>query len=233
MGTDSLISFTDPDSVKAPAAAPVVSVDEELAEEVGDIKDELPSEDPAPKQTVPRIVGREDNKPVVAQVPKDEATNTGGRPIKWKPEYNDLIIGFFDVEAFKEVETVTYGKNEYEKHEPKLLANHFPTLEKFAHSIDVNTDTLVEWAKYDEEDTENNVPDEEHRCIGFSAAYTRAKQLQKSVLIDGGISGVFNGQFAIFVAKNITDMKDRSELDVDPDGTLAAAVARVKKNMPD
>jgi hypothetical protein len=119
-----------------------------------------------------------------------------GRPTKYDPKYCDKLIEFFSGERYKEVQIVTTGKNDYEKIETKQVANELPTFEQFAHQIDVNGDTLVEWSKVHED---------------FSAAYTHAKELQKNFLIQNGMLGLYNPAFTIFVAKNITDMKDMYE----------------------
>ncbi|MFH2114398.1 MAG: hypothetical protein ABIJ86_07820, partial [Spirochaetota bacterium] len=42
----------------------------------------------------------------------------------------------------------------------------------------------------------------------FRTAYLRAKELQKTVLIENGTAGLYQAQFTIFVAKNCTDMRD-------------------------
>lgn len=158
----------------------------------------------------------------VQQVKKKKATKTpsttpllGGRPVKWKPEYNDLIIKWFTMDAFTLSETTTEGKNGSYRVETKLLANKFPTLERFAASIGVDDDTLAEWARYDNEDTANeSLSDSKYRCPGFHGAYTYARKMQKAIIIEGGMAGVYNPQFTIFVAQNVTDMKVKSEQQV-------------------
>lgn len=114
-----------------------------------------------------------------------------GRPTKWKPEFNQMVINFFDRSATQ-------------LHDNKIIGNTFPTLERFAYSIDVNTDTLVEWAK----------PENETAYPGFSAVYRKAKALQKDILVSNGLAGLYNSNFAVFVAKNITDMRDVSRTEV-------------------
>ena len=119
------------------------------------------------------------------------------RPTKYKPEYCDRIVKFFSVTPWKEVPyTITY-KNGTMKEGTERWPNEIPTFHAFAKSIDVNEDTVVEWAKKHEE---------------FSAAYKRAKELQKWFLIENGLNSLYNSTFAIFTAKNITDMRDRQEL---------------------
>jgi len=126
------------------------------------------------------------------------AKNKGGRPTKYHKRYCKQIIKYFDIEPNKEVMVVTTGKNDYSKEEPKLFPNNLPTFERFAHTIGVHTDTLQEWVKKHKE---------------FSVSYRKAQQLQKDMLVANGLTGLYQSNFAIFVAKNFTDMKDKAELE--------------------
>lgn len=208
----------------------------EMSEEVGEevIAELQPAETDQKEETVPRIVGSEgQGKPIMGEVPKSEANNKGGAPCLWKPEYNEQIEQYFDKEAFDVKEVVTTGAKDYHKVDYKVIPEKLPTFERFAHSIGVDADTLRNWADMDESDIANKVPEDQRRCPGFFGSYTRAKKLQKAILVEGGLAGAYQGNFAIFVAKNFTDMKDRSEVDHDPDGVLQDAVERIKKNFPD
>ena len=73
----------------------------------------------------------------------------------------------------------------------------YRTLERYADSIDVCVDTLHEWKKQHKE---------------FSEAYDRAKNVQKAILIEGGLTGRFNTQFAKFVAINCHGMSEKQDL---------------------
>jgi hypothetical protein len=127
-----------------------------------------------------------------------------GRPTKYKPEYCAEIIKFFDIEPSRKEVTADikgYGKagnQNFEKQEYKLVANRLPTFERFARQIAVNGDTIVEWSKVYPE---------------FSAAYNTAKELQKEFLIDNGLAGLYPPASFIFTAKNITNMRDKQEVD--------------------
>jgi hypothetical protein len=48
---------------------------------------------------------------------------------------------------------------------------------------------------------------------GFKSAYENCKQIQKEILIEGGLNGIFNPTAFIFTAKNLTDMRNRDEVD--------------------
>lgn len=121
-----------------------------------------------------------------------------GRPTKWAPEINDMIVEFFSAEPNREVERVNRKTGAAYS---ELVPNPLPHLSAFAREIGVSHDTLCEWAK---EENREKYP-------GFSEAYKKAKQLQKEFLIENGLNGLYNPAFAIFTAKNITDMRDRQE----------------------
>lgn len=121
-----------------------------------------------------------------------------GRPTKYKPEYCTAIVEFFDGPRTQErVKSITTGKNEYERTDYETVPMPLPTFAKFARSIGVNGDTIVEWTKHYPE---------------FSAAYNAAKDLQKEFLVDNGLAGHYPPASFIFTAKNITDMRDRQEV---------------------
>jgi hypothetical protein len=127
-----------------------------------------------------------------------------GRPTKYKKEYCEEIIAFFGVDKTrKEVKAVITGKNEYEKTEYETVPNDLPTFAKFARKIGVNGDTLVKWAKKNKD---------------FTAAYNMAKELQKEFLVDNGLAGLYPPASFIFTAKNVTDMRDKTETDITSGG---------------
>ncbi len=127
-----------------------------------------------------------------------------GAPTKFLPEYCQAIVDYFTVDEVFREHADKNGKIQ-------LLPIHFRMFEKFAASIHVSDDTVVEWTKHPE--YMGQVNGEE---MSFSSAYTRAKQLQKAILAQGAMSGAFAPQFSIFLAKNITDWKDKQEVE----GTL-------------
>jgi len=134
-----------------------------------------------------------------------------GRPTKYKPEFAQMLIDFFSIDpTYEEEVTYTNKKGEtWSKTEKK--PNFLPTFERFAHSIGVNDDTVVTWAKAKRSKGSAKYPE-------FSAAYTRAKQLQKDILVQNALAGRYNPAYAIFLSKNITDMRDKVEVPVDDKG---------------
>lgn len=122
-----------------------------------------------------------------------------GRPTKYKSQYCNALVGFFNGPRTEErISAIVTGKNDYEKTIYETVALPLPTFAKFARSIGVNGDTLVEWSKKHDD---------------FSAAYNAAKELQKEFLIDNGLAGHYPPASFIFTAKNITEMRDKQEVE--------------------
>src|SRR5690625_5866383 len=123
-----------------------------------------------------------------------------GRPSKYDPKYCDMLVEFFDRIPFE------YIKIEDENGKESILTDRsgnplrdacaFPTFERFAFSIGVHRETLRNWC--------DDHPE-------FFAAYKKAEMLQKDILIQNGVIGRYEKTFAIFTAKNVTDMGDSQE----------------------
>jgi hypothetical protein len=130
----------------------------------------------------------------------------GGRPTKYKAEHATDIIKWFSVPKHtqfmkKEITIESTGRHECEY---QMVASDLPTFEGFARSIGVNGDTVVEWAKGEDENDDLKYPE-------FSAAYKVAKDLQREFLIDNGLKGLYPPASFIFTAKNVTTMRDVQE----------------------
>lgn len=132
-----------------------------------------------------------------------------GQPTKWRPEHNEALVKYFDIPPSKTVTRVKRVKGELVEVE-EIVAAEFPTLEGFAASIDVDVDCMSNWANADRDAMENG---EESKYPGFFGAYKKAKQLQKALLITNSMAGRYHPIFSIFVAKNVTDMRDKQELE--------------------
>lgn len=126
-----------------------------------------------------------------------------GRPTKYLSKYCDEIVTFFEREPYREVEVVHTNKDGSKWSTFEDKPNDLPFLSDFAHSIGVNSDTLVEWSKVHAE---------------FSVAYKKAKALQESMLATNGLRGLYAQPFAIFTAKNIAGWRDRTETDITTKG---------------
>ena len=133
--------------------------------------------------------------------------NKGGRPTKYDPKYCDGLIEFFNREP--SVPLIVDGEVMMHKGEPIMIACRLPTFEMFALSIGVHRETLRNWADANPE---------------FFAAYKKAEDYQKEILIQNGLSGGYEKTFAIFTAKNVTDMTDKAHIDHTTKGESLSAV---------
>lgn len=125
---------------------------------------------------------------------------TTGRPSKYNSKYCKDIVAFFDMEPYQERDIPHYNKDGSVRWtDIKRMPNTLPTLRNFAKKIKVNISTIYNWL------------DPEHASFHqeFLDAFTQAKDLQKWFLIENGLNGLYNPAFAIFVATNITDMKNK------------------------
>lgn len=122
----------------------------------------------------------------------------GGRPTKYDSKYCKQIIAMFDVEPTREVyETYTY-KDGTTKEVSRLEPAELPTMADFAKKINVNIDTLYEWAKKHPE---------------FSEAMKKAKEIQENIWQKNSLLGLYNPTFAIFMGKNCYGWKDKQEIE--------------------
>lgn len=140
---------------------------------------------------------------------KNALGNRGNRnaraKTKYKREYADKLVDFFSIEPTREIEIEHFGKDgNFAYTEYKEKANALPTFHKFCDSIGIkSTDTLLDWVK---------------KYPEFKEAHKTAKELQKHFLIANGLAGLYNPTFAIFTAKNITDMRDQQNIDLTSQG---------------
>lgn len=97
----------------------------------------------------------------------------------------------------------------------KVIANIFPTIERFCHSIGIHRDTLHEWAnaKYPDDYAELELRGQ-LMYPEFSDAVKRAKQIQESILVENALQSQYNPTFAIFLAKNNFGYVDKTEKDI-------------------
>jgi len=89
-------------------------------------------------------------------------------------------------------DTIVWKNGEVSDRERKV-PNPPPMFSSFARSIGVSEKTLKNWAKKHED---------------FNKAYQICEGIIKEFFVENGLSGLYPGQFAIFAAKNLTDMKD-------------------------
>lgn len=125
-----------------------------------------------------------------------------GRPTKYKPEFCDKLIEFFDIEPWEEREIPHYKNGEVVWRDIKILPVRMPTLRGFAKSIEVGISTVYDWIN---ENHDSYVKE-------FSDAFTCAKAIRADWLVDVGLSGSAPPASFKFVAVNVTDMRDKQEV---------------------
>lgn len=119
-----------------------------------------------------------------------------GRPTKYKPEYCEAIIKYFNIEPHFETPVVITDKKGNTREEIKFIPSDLPLLCGFAVSIGVSSSKLSIWAKKHKE---------------FRKALKIAKDCQKKILVTNGLKGLYSPAFAIFTAKNILGWRDKTE----------------------
>lgn len=144
------------------------------------------------------------------------------RPTKYKEEYCKDIVDFFNREPFAPlmIDSEDGGKVPAltKQGSPVLVPCKLPTLEGFAISIGVHRETLLNWADAHEE---------------FFDALKRAKDMQKEILIQNGLVGAYEKTFAIFTAKNVTDMRDRQQEENASAAGIAEVLSQLIASRPD
>ena len=167
-------------------------------------------------------------------------TKKTGRPSKFKKRYIVDMIKFFSIEPERKESMETMrevgadGKMRKMSEKYKYVPNKFPTILKFAKKIGVPYMTVNRWAMEGKDEIEIEHEIEKGLEMGedgvkiiplweqerqkdfdeFRKAYMTCKQLQKDFLIHVGLSGASPSAFAIFTAKNVTDMRDKVESEV-------------------
>ena len=141
-------------------------------------------------------------------------TKKTGRPSSYRPRYCQMIIKFFEDHELMAERIKATGDNGYEQTE--RIANEYPTIADFARKIRVNRSSILAWAE--------TYPE-------FSKALKEAKDLQHEIIIKGGLMGVFNASFSIFAMKNIAGWRDKTEVEVNMNVTLANRIQESRRKV--
>lgn len=147
------------------------------------------------------------------------------RPTKYKPEFCDKLIEFFDVEPYEKIELPHYQADgvTLKWMDYKLIPQRMPTLRKFAKLISVGIRTVYEWI-----DRNSGSYQEE-----FSQAFTCAKEIRKDWLIDLGLSGLTPPLAYKFTAINVTDMVDKTDVEHSGSISFTEALSKATKGAED
>lgn len=125
-----------------------------------------------------------------------------GRPTKYRPEYCQEIIEHFDIPLYKTVEVEKMSASGVVKTLTEQRPNDFPTLYSFCRKIGVSADVLADWGREHPE---------------FLRSLNICKGIQAEFLTKHGLSGGYVSSFAKFIAVNVTDYVDKSEVRTEND----------------
>jgi len=152
----------------------------------------------------------------MAKNKKKKAKKTG-RPTQYKKRYCRMLIKFFDIEPFTEVNIPIYdesgkihksgrhkGEGVVTHYEVKRNPNRLPTLQRFAKKIGVSVKTVYNWI---DEKHDSHKPE-------FLHAFACARVLRRNFVIENGLIGTHQHSYAKFVATNLTDMKDTQKQEI-------------------
>ena len=133
-----------------------------------------------------------------------------GRPTKYKEEYCQELIDYFNIDHVRGINKETKDGRIVEV----IVGNSLPLLTGFANKIGVVRSTLYLWANETNEDGTLKNPE-------FSNAYARAKEMQEDMLVSNALNGMYDTKFAVFAAKNMIGWRDKQEIDhSSKDGTM-------------
>ena len=120
-----------------------------------------------------------------------------GRPPKYRPEYAQQLIDFFE----------TYGEDQVQP-DGSVVPGRMPTLARFATMVGVTQITLRNWADAIDSFTDERMyPD-------FFTAYYQAAEYQAAAMTEGYTSGRFaNPGFGVLIAKNLLAWRDKLDVE--------------------
>lgn len=112
--------------------------------------------------------------------------------VRYRPEFCEQLVSFFDVPAFSVTEVMKKDGS------VSLVetAAQLPTFAAFAKKIGTTCAVLGAWEK-------DHPP--------FAQAAARARDLQSNILLQNSLRGNYAASFAIFTAKNLLGWKDSKE----------------------
>ena len=120
-----------------------------------------------------------------------------GRPPKYRPEYAQQLIDFFE----------TYGED-HVREDGTVIPGRMPTLSRFATMVGVTQETLRNWADATDDFSGGSLYPE------FFAAYYQAKEYQAAAMTEGYTSGRFaNPGFGVLIAKNLLAWRDKMDVE--------------------
>lgn len=114
---------------------------------------------------------------------------------KYREKYADDLIEYFSGPSTRiEYNEVFNNNGQLIRRTPIVIPNDYPTFEGFAAKVGVTINTLYNWCE---------------QSRRFANSYARAKEMQKTRLIDNTLKGFYNPVFAKMLAINDHGMAER------------------------
>lgn len=135
----------------------------------------------------------------VVEPPAPAERHGPGRPTKYRAEFAEKILTFFNKEPFTEVDVAQPSglvKRQRLPTDPPMLAS-------FAKQIGVSVRTLNRWAVELDDETGNV------RHPEFAEAFARAREFLEALLVRGGVLGLYDPRVVQFALKNLAGWADQ------------------------
>lgn len=139
---------------------------------------------------------------VAGEKPWIRRPGTLGAPSRYRPDFAEELMRYFDVEPFETIIT------DPERGRTAKVPGKFPMFEEFAWQIGVTTETMRTWAAAIDEDGNLRHPE-------FTAAYAHARARQHALLVQGTLAGAYEPRFASLAAKNMIGFRDKVDVEAD------------------
>jgi len=131
-------------------------------------------------------------------------TKKPGRPSKYKPEFCQEMINFFNQEPYEDIKLPHYKNGKKTWEDIKRMPSKLPTMVEFVKSLNKNGVSIGFRTVYDWLDKKHSSFHED-----FSQTFIYiCKDLQKNFLNQNALQGLYNPLYSKFLAVNITDMRD-------------------------
>ena len=143
--------------------------------------------------------------------------NKGGRPSTYRPEYDQMLLDYFDIPATREIIETHESKNGTVFQEVRTVANDLPTIEGFCKSLKISRETFYHWAGL---------------FPSFADSHKKAQAMQQAIWQQNTMRGRYSQPFAIFFGKNVYGWKDKEDQQITGDITLnlVAKLSEADKN---
>ncbi len=142
---------------------------------------------------------------------------------KYKPEYCEMLIDYFNQPPTRVEYKETYFKGELSSRVPIIVPAEYPTFELFAAKLGVSVRTLKNWSE---------------KYPRFADYYARAKEIQLGKLTSLAVTGLYNPVYAKFEAVNNHNKQDKSEVEQKVSGSISgvddktlALIERVERRL--